>query len=221
MSNIDRQTLLSDAAPMAGSQFQQFQPMDVESQQPEPTPSIFKQSSHPVALIFHFLFRTGALVVYLLANFFTSSFVLTFVIAMLLLAFDFWTVKNVTGRLLVGLRWWNEVQEDGTNVWVFESRDQTRIPNGVDSRMFWYSLYATPIVWLFFALIAIIRFNFQWLLIVGVAIVLSGANLMGYMKCDKDAKQKWSGLAASAFGSNSGILGMLGGNLVGRMFNRG
>jgi hypothetical protein len=28
----------------------------------------------------------------------------------LLLAFDFWTVKNVTGRLLVGLRWWNEVR---------------------------------------------------------------------------------------------------------------
>lgn len=26
-----------------------------------------------------------------------------------LLAFDFWTVKNVSGRLLVGLRWWNKV----------------------------------------------------------------------------------------------------------------
>ncbi|ORY01381.1 Golgi apparatus membrane protein tvp23 [Basidiobolus meristosporus CBS 931.73] len=221
MSNIDRQTLLSDAAPMAGSQFQSFQPMDMESQQPEPQPSILKQSSHPIALVFHFVFRIGALVVYLLANFFTSSFVFTFVIAMLLLACDFWTVKNVTGRLLVGLRWWNEVQEDGTNVWVFESRDQTRVPNAVDSRMFWYSLYATPVVWFFLALIAIIRFNFQWLLIVGVAVVLNGANLVGYMKCDKDAKQKWSGLASGAFGGNSGILGMLGGNLIGRMFSRG
>ncbi|KAK9710845.1 Golgi apparatus membrane protein tvp23 [Basidiobolus ranarum] len=221
MSNIDRQTLLSDAAPMAGSQFQQFQSMDIENQQAESQPSILKQSSHPVALIFHFLFRIAALVVYLLANFFTTSFVLTFVVAVLLLSFDFWTVKNVTGRLLVGLRWWNEVTEDGTNVWVFENRDQTRVINGVDSRLFWYSLYITPVMWFFLALIAIIRFNFQWLLIVAVAVALSGANLIGYMKCDKDAKQKWSGLAANALGSNSGILGMLGGNLIGRIFSRG
>ena len=40
----------------------------------------------------------------------------------LLLAADFWTVKNVTGRLLVGLRWWNKVNEDGSTEWVFESR---------------------------------------------------------------------------------------------------
>ena len=46
---------------------------------------------------------------------FASSFVFSFVIVVLLLAFDFWTVKNVSGRLLVGLRWWNEVAEDGTN----------------------------------------------------------------------------------------------------------
>ena len=29
--------------------------------------------------------------------------------------------QNVTGRLLVGLRWWNDVHEDGTNIWIFES----------------------------------------------------------------------------------------------------
>ena len=27
--------------------------------------------------------------------------------------------------LLVGLRWWNEVKDDGSNVWVFESRPVT------------------------------------------------------------------------------------------------
>ena len=25
-------------------------------------------------------------------------------------------------RLLVGLRWWNEVKDDGENVWIFESK---------------------------------------------------------------------------------------------------
>lgn len=40
-----------------------------------------------------------------------------------MLVFDFWTVKNVSGRLLVGLRWWSENKEDGTTTWLFESRD--------------------------------------------------------------------------------------------------
>lgn len=26
-------------------------------------------------------------------------------------AVDFWITKNVTGRLLVGLRWWEEIDE--------------------------------------------------------------------------------------------------------------
>ena len=29
---------------------------------------------------------------------------------------------SATGRLLVGLRWWNYVDEDGKSHWVFESR---------------------------------------------------------------------------------------------------
>ena len=45
-----------------------------------------------------------------------------FITVILLLAFDFWTVKNVTGRLLVGLRWWNRVKEDGSSEWVFEAK---------------------------------------------------------------------------------------------------
>lgn len=31
--------------------------------------------------------------------------------------------KNVAGRILVGLRFWNQVDEDGESYWVFESRD--------------------------------------------------------------------------------------------------
>ena len=30
-------------------------------------------------------------------------------------------VKNVSGRFLVGLRWWHEVNEDGSSQWKFES----------------------------------------------------------------------------------------------------
>ena len=39
--------------------------------------------------------------------------VITFIIVMILSSLDFWTVKNVTGRLLVGLRWWSDYDEKG------------------------------------------------------------------------------------------------------------
>lgn len=127
---------------------------------------------------------------YLFCSLFFDNFILVFVVCVLLLAFDFWTVKNVTGRLLVGLRWWNEVREDGSNVWIFESQPATREIHPTDSRMFWVGIYATPVVWFVFGIGALTGLRFQWLLIVAVALVLSGANVIGYWKCSKDAGQK-------------------------------
>lgn len=39
--------------------------------------------------------------------------VLTFIAVMIMAALDFWVVKNVTGRLLVGLRWWSDYDAEG------------------------------------------------------------------------------------------------------------
>jgi len=75
------------------------------------------------------MFKAGALLTYMFCTFFTSNFVIVFVITVLLLAFDFWTVKNVSGRMLVGLRWWNEVKDDGSNEWIFESRQVSPLPH--------------------------------------------------------------------------------------------
>lgn len=32
------------------------------------------------------------------------------------------SAQNITGRLMVGLRWWNQVDDDGRSQWVFEAR---------------------------------------------------------------------------------------------------
>lgn len=72
--------------------------------------------------LFHLLFRGLAILVYLLCGVFSDSFISSFVFVVLLLSADFWTVKNITGRLLVGLRWWNYVDDDGASHWVFESK---------------------------------------------------------------------------------------------------
>ncbi len=85
---------------------------------------IFFLPRHPIAAFFHVFFRVTALLVYILASTLIGDayFVHIFLTIVLLLAVDFWTVKNVTGRLLVGLRWWNKVDDDGTSTWMFESK---------------------------------------------------------------------------------------------------
>lgn len=147
--------------------------------------------------------------------------ILLFVIIVLLLAFDFWTVKNVSGRLLVGLRWWNETGEDGNSIWVFETRKTERVINATDSRVFWLVLYMTPIVWLFFAFIAIIKLHFIWLLLVLIAIILNLANVVAFTRCDKDAKRKEAtNLAGGMIGALGGvsITQRIFGGVLGRFF---
>ncbi|KAI8361232.1 hypothetical protein B0O80DRAFT_153390 [Mortierella sp. GBAus27b] len=207
-STTDRQNLLSDAQPMgtAGT-------LEPDLEAGGAPPSILKQSSHPVCLIFHFLFRTAAICIYFFGDMFLHNFVLVFVLCVLMLVFDFWTVKNVSGRLLVGLRWWNETREDGSTTWLFESRDPSRPLNPVDSRLFWTGLYVAPAIWIFFGILGILTFSFSWLLIVAVALALNFANVIGYTQCDKDAKQKW----ASGFASNVLSSGAAGGFMSGLM----
>ena len=67
--------------------------------------------------------KAAALAFYILFSLFVKSFVIIFVITVLLAALDFWVVKNVSGRILVGLRWWNEIDDEGNSVWKFECLD--------------------------------------------------------------------------------------------------
>lgn len=77
---------------------------------------------HPYVAFFHIAFRSTAIVVYILCGWFSDSFIASFVTVVLLLSMDFWTVKNITGRLMVGMRWWNYVDDEGKSHWVYEAR---------------------------------------------------------------------------------------------------
>ena len=72
--------------------------------------------------MFHLLFRSLALFLYIFYFVIPLQFTASVLAIILMLAIDFWVVKNISGRLLVGLRWWNKVEEDGTSNWLFESR---------------------------------------------------------------------------------------------------
>lgn len=165
-----------------------------------------KRSSHPMAVIFYLAFRTSALLTYLFGLLFTSNFVLIFILVILLLAADFWTVKNISGRLLVGLRWWNEVSSDGASIWVFETADPQRHINPIDSKVFWTGLYITPALWVGLGLLAILKFEFLWLLLILIALILSVTNALAFSRCDK-------------YGRANSILGNVSSSVTSRLFS--
>ncbi|KAK7449452.1 golgi apparatus membrane protein TVP23 [Colletotrichum acutatum] len=99
----------------------------------------------------------------------TIPTIMIFIITILLLAADFYYLKNIAGRRLVGLRWWNEVDvQTGDSQWVFESSEPgTKTINPTDSRFFWLALYVQPVLWILLAVFALVRLQFLWLPLVG------------------------------------------------------
>ena len=96
--------------------------------------------------------------------------ILVFILTLLLLSADFYYLKNIAGRRLVGLRWWNEVNTTtGDSHWVFESADpNTRTISATDKRFFWLSLYVAPALWIGLGILAIVRLNSViWLSLIG------------------------------------------------------
>ena len=103
--------------------------------------------AHPVPAFFHLIFKVLAIVVYMFGSFMSNSFVNIFIICMLLLAFDFWTVKNVTGRLMVGLRWNSVNDQDGSTTWKFEAQEEGLTSTSLDVAVFWVGLLAPGVIW--------------------------------------------------------------------------
>jgi len=141
---------------------------------------------HPVVTFFHLLFRTLALIVYLLCGWSSDrSFIESFIAIILLLSLDFWTVKNITGRIMAGLRWWNYVNDEGQSVWNFESsspEDQVKFSRA-EIQIFWTGLIVFPVIWTILLFSAIIHFSFAWVVLVLISLTLLGSNLGGYLRC--------------------------------------
>ncbi|KAG2062038.1 Golgi apparatus membrane protein TVP23 [Suillus hirtellus] len=179
---------------------------------------ILKQSAHPAALFCLYFFRTSAIVVYILCGLLTDNYVLSTVVVVVLLAMDFWNCRNVAGRTLVGLRFWNQVDDDGESYWVFESRDPSRPANPVDAKMFWTALYVFPALWLLLFVVSFLRFSLSFIPIVALALVFNLTNAVGFTYADRDAKQRWANSIASS-GWNMGMGGIGGQILSGAMKN--
>ena len=188
-----------------------------------PANGILSDSAHPIACIFHIIFKACGIFLYIFAKFFTgksevtgANFIVVSVFCILFLAADFWVVKNITGRLLVGLRWWNQVDPNGQSRWIFES-SQTPNKNKFDNTIFWFILYFTPFLWMTLFFTAFITFQFQWLVVVIIGLSFAGSNLYGYYKCSSDQRQKVQQLMVR--GAEMGAVSMIKNNVFGRLSN--
>ncbi|KAK4162076.1 hypothetical protein QBC43DRAFT_322278 [Cladorrhinum sp. PSN259] len=189
----------------------------MDQQQSTPGSLSWRLSSHPITLLTFLGFRVSSLLVYLFGLLFTDNLVMIFIITILLLAADFYYMKNIAGRRLVGLRWWNEVDPStGDSHWVFESSEPgTKVINATDSRFFWIAIYAQPLFWIALAIVAIFSFKFIWLPLVAIALVLTITNTLAFSRCDKFSQA--SNIAGSAFNGGN-LAGSIATNMVGRFF---
>jgi len=192
------------------------------------TPTILNEkSSHPLACVLHCLFKFSAFVIYIFGGFFLGSshsganFIIITVFCILFLAADFWVVKNITGRLLVRLRWWNMLSADGmTTRWVFESDESPseNSTNQFDKLMFWSVLYVTPFLWGSLFFIGLLKFNLGWLINVVVGLVLSASNVYGYWKCSGEQKAKFQSMVST--GAQMGAMSIIRNNLLGAVLGQ-
>jgi len=165
-----------------------------------------KKFRHPVVVTFHLAFRSLAFIIFLFGGQFShSSFITPFVFIILFLCCDFWTVKNVSGRLLVGLRWWNYIDDQGKSHWIFEQAKSSgtsgtsgRKYRAHEVRLFWLSLVAFPLLWLLFFFICL--FNPRWLMVALLGLGMTGANLYGYLRCKFGAHAKMRDVATKFVG---------------------
>lgn len=149
-------------------------------------------AKNPGACFFHVIFKIAAFVCYFTGRHFFGDYIVTFILTVVLCAFDFWTVKNVSGRLLVGMRWWNATKADGSSSWYFESHADESTIDPKDKSIFWGAMYTWPLVWFVFLVLNLLSFTWDWLLLIVIAFIFASANVVGYWKCSKEQKRQMS-----------------------------
>ena len=150
--------------------------------------NIIHNANHPIICMILIIVKCFALLSFILFGFFIKSETI-YLIVILLGVCDFWITKNIAGRRLVGLRWWNEVKENGDEVWIFESKNN-HIENNTDKNVFWKTLYINTALWFLLFFYETITFSITWFVISVIMLTFSCINLYGYLKCSEDQQRK-------------------------------
>ena len=154
-------------------------------------------SSNPWVCIAHIFFKVGAAFMYLFSGWIVNS-VMIFILVSIFSVLDFWVVKNVSGRILVSLRWWTTLDEKGNDTWLFESFDYQVKHNPVDSSFFWYGQIANSIFWTLILTLKVLTLSPFWVILALISAGLSSMNLYAFYKCKKDYQNKLTAALGSS-----------------------
>ena len=164
-------------------------------------PGFISESSHPGIALLHVVLKIAVVFLYLVLPLITASFnQLVFVV--ILAAIDFWIVKNLSGRLLVGLRWWIDFNEDGEEQWKFECKVDEKENSSASDKAFWWTLALFTLIWAALLVINILKFALTQITICAFCLALLGFNLYSYYKCSKVQKDNVKRLL-SQYGANA------------------
>ncbi len=126
---------------------------------------------------------------------FLSSIVLTELLVLLMIV-DFWYTKNVSGRRMVGLRWWVNFDEAGEEEWKFECRVNEDMVHPLASKVFWFTMYATVACWAILLFFNVFKLSLTNVTICGVGAAVVGVNLYAFHRCSGAQKKRVGELAA-------------------------
>lgn len=150
--------------------------------------NFIQKSSNPIVCLFTALFKILTISTFIILGLFTNNESFVIIITILLGSADFWYTKNVAGRLLVGLRYWNYINPSGEEVWAYQSTNEQERPKA-NSTTFWTSQYISTGLWVLLFFWELIRFKFIWCAVAAVCMTFSFTNLYYYLKCSKRQKE--------------------------------
>ena len=144
--------------------------------------NFYKKSTYPMISLLTVLIKLASIISFFLFSIFLSNEAIIMFIVVLFGACDFWITKNISGRFLAGLRWYNLLKlETNTEIWVFEGKNEYNA-DFIDKGIFWYSLYFNDIVWIVLFLWEIIRLKFDWSFICLILIIFTFTNTYGFYR---------------------------------------
>ncbi|EAS00938.4 FAM18-like protein (macronuclear) [Tetrahymena thermophila SB210] len=155
----------------------------------------FSKSNHPTACFFHLLFKALALICHLILSIFMDTLKVHYFI-IIFSSLDFWVVKNITGRLLIGLRWWSEQQSDNTTKWVFECKINQNEINSFNFNVFWSLQIIAVLSWATLLVINVIGFDIGDSAVCAFSLFTTFWNAYYFYKCNTKQKQGLKKLAS-------------------------
>ncbi len=153
------------------------------------------KSNHPIFGFFHLALKVAPIFSYLFMGIFQSSIIMTFIMTLVISCFDFWFVKNIAGRYMLGMRWWNGDDDLGRDGWVFDSYDNADCSTEFDRNVFWNCLRGSIVFWGVMVITKTLSFSFFWGILVIVIFLLNLTNYYGYTMCYKDQAKKLNSIA--------------------------